>query len=90
MLHDVRASLLRGESEGIPVYFLKQDEYFDRSFLYGTPDGDYFDNLERFTLFARGLLDGLSRLSETFDVIHCNDWQTGLIPVYLKSLLRRR
>ncbi|MFQ5329317.1 MAG: glycogen synthase GlgA [Thermodesulfobacteriota bacterium] len=87
-LHDVTASLLRGESDGVPVYFLKQDEYFDRSFLYGTPDSDYFDNLERFTLFARGLLDGLSRLGETFDVIHCNDWQTGLIPLYLKSLYR--
>ncbi|MFQ5586109.1 MAG: glycogen synthase GlgA, partial [Thermodesulfobacteriota bacterium] len=85
-LHDVRASLLRGENDGVPVYFLKQDEYFDRGALYGTPDGDYFDNLERFTLFSRGLLEGLSRLGTRFDVIHCNDWQTGLIPVYLKSL----
>jgi len=86
--HDVRASLLRGKLGTVPVFFIKQDEYFDRSALYGTPDGDYFDNLERFTCFARALIEAMVQLEENYDIIHCNDWQTGLIPAYLKSIYR--
>jgi starch synthase len=87
-LHKIRVPLFMGTVDGIPVYFVKQDEYFDRSCLYGTPDGDYFDNLERFTLFSRGLLEILSKLKASYDVIHCNDWQTGLIPAYLRSIFK--
>jgi starch synthase len=87
-LHKIKVPLFVGSVDGITVYFVKQDEYFDRRYLYGTPDGDYFDNLERFTLFSRGLLGILSKLRIHYDIIHCNDWQTGLIPAYLRSIFK--
>ncbi|HLE08018.1 MAG TPA: glycogen synthase GlgA [Thermodesulfobacteriota bacterium] len=83
---NVAAEVFKGETEGIPVYFLKRDEYFDRTYLYTTPDGDYFDNLERFTFFSRAALEAISALNLKPDIIHCNDWQTGLIPAYIKSI----
>jgi starch synthase len=75
---------------GVPVYFLAQDQYFDREGLYGTADGDYWDNCERFVFFCRGALESLIELSELWrpQIIHVNDWQTALIPVYLRTLYR--
>jgi len=75
---------------GVPVYFLAHDQYFDRESLYGTADGDYWDNCERFVFFCRGALESLIELGDSWrpQVIHANDWQTGLIPVYLKTLYR--
>ncbi|MEE9614124.1 MAG: glycogen synthase GlgA [Thermodesulfobacteriota bacterium] len=85
----IHVEVFRNEIHGIPVYFLKRDEFFDRSYLYGTPDGDYFDNLERFTFFSRGVLEAARALNIEPDVIHCNDWQTGLIPAYLSDTYRQ-
>jgi len=72
----------------VPVYLLGQDKYYDRPELYRTPQGDYADNAERFIYFSRAALEMLKAVGFQPDVIHCNDWQTGLIPVYLKSLYR--
>jgi starch synthase len=72
--------------EGIPVYFIQRDEFFDRTGLYGTPEGDYRDNAERFIYFSRSVIE-LARLMEfSPDILHCHDWQTSLIPVYLKNV----
>ena len=71
---------------GVTAYFLKRDEYFDRSGLYGGTDGDYFDNLERFIFFSRGVIEAARALEIKPDIIHCNDWQTGLIPAYIKDI----
>ena len=68
------------------VLLVRQDTYYDRDQLYGTPTGDFEDNAERFTFFSRAVVE--TALELTPDIIHCNDWQTGLIPVYLKSLYR--
>jgi len=87
-LREVSAPVLQGSANGIPTYFFKRDEFYDRSYLYGTPDGDYFDNLERFTLLTRGILEALKGLDFKPDIIHCHDWQTGLIPAYLKTLYK--
>ena len=81
---EITAAVYRGVHKGVPVYLLRCDEYFDRSFLYGTPEGDYFDNLERFAFFSRGVLEAVKALGTPPDIIHCNDWQTGLIPAYLR------
>ena len=70
------------------IYFIKRDEFFDRSGLYGTPEGDYFDNPERFIFFARAVLHLSEILNFQPDIIHCNDWQTALTPVYMKSLYK--
>jgi starch synthase len=80
-------SILEGELEReIPVYFIDYKPYFERDELYGTPEGAYEDNAERFILFSRAVLETIKAIGFKPDVIHCNDWQTGLIPVYLKTL----
>lgn len=84
----VYSQVLRVTHEGVPVYFLKRDEYYDRTHLYGTPEGDYFDNLERYAFFCRGVLEALKARGLEPDVIHCNDWQTALIPAYLRDIYR--
>lgn len=84
----VRAEALLGHHQGVPAYFIKRDEFFDRSYLYGTPEGDYFDNLERFAFFSRAVLEVIKARNLSPDIIHCNDWQTGLIPAYLKDMYR--
>ncbi len=68
------------------VLLLRQDAYYDRDHLYGTPSGDFEDNAERFTFFSRAILEAALELRP--DIIHCNDWQTGLAPVYLQTLYR--
>ncbi len=70
------------------VYFIKRDEFFDRSMLYGTSEGDYFDNAERFIFFCRAVLHLCKAINFQPVIIHCNEWQTALLPVYLKSLFK--
>lgn len=82
----VRGRLLRSELPGsnVPVFFIEQDEYFDRPSLYREEGCDYADNCERFAFFCRATLEAIRMLKLAVDVIHCNDWQTGLIPALLK------
>ena len=86
---NVTATVLKSRAGGVDFYFLKCDEYYDRSYLYNTPAKDYFDNLDRFAFFSRATLEAVIALKIRPGVIHCNDWQTGLIPVYLKSKYKR-
>ncbi|MEO0137501.1 MAG: glycogen synthase GlgA [candidate division WOR-3 bacterium] len=65
------------------AYFVDYPAYFQREGLYGTSAGDYPDNFERFTLFAQAVVCLLKEVK--FDVVHCHDWQTGLIPLYIKK-----
>jgi starch synthase len=70
----------------IPVYFIGREEFFDRQYLYGTPKGDYFDNAERFIFFSKAALIFCQHMGFSPDIIHHHEWQTGLIPAYLKSI----
>ncbi len=83
----VKSSYLNSENQKVLVYFLSNDRYFNREGLYFHPDTKkYFtDNDERFIFFCRGVLETLKRLRWQPHIIHCNDWQCGLIPAYLKS-----
>ncbi|RJP25616.1 MAG: glycogen synthase GlgA [Deltaproteobacteria bacterium] len=72
--------------DGVRAFLVRNDRYFDREFLYGTKDGDYVDNCERFAFFCRGVMEWILRSGRRYDVIHCNDWQTALIPAYVKTL----
>jgi len=74
--------------DGIPVYLLEREDLYDRPNLYGNTEGDYYDNLERFTFFTRGALEIARHLSFRPHVIHCNDWQCGLVPALLKGPYR--
>ncbi|HEY6563007.1 MAG TPA: glycogen/starch synthase, partial [Pirellulaceae bacterium] len=68
-----------------PVYFVAREEYFDRAGLYGDGKEDYRDNCERFVFFCRAVLEAVRELELEVDLLHCNDWQTGLVPVYLST-----
>lgn len=78
----------RIRSHGPAAFFVECDDLFDREDLYGTPQGDYPDNAARFIFFSRAVLEACRMMKLRPDMIHCNDWQTGLIPVYLKTLYR--
>jgi starch synthase len=67
-------------------YFIKQDSLYDRDGLYGTPFGDYQDNAERFIFFSRAVPELLNALELEFDVCNCHEWQTGLVPLYFRTL----
>jgi starch synthase len=69
------------DSGKVPVYFIDAAEYYSRNKLYG--EGD---DAERFAFFSRAVIELAKALGEQFDVFHLNDWMTGLIPAYLKTV----
>ncbi len=84
----ITSEVFRTKGAGPTTYLIKRDEFFDRTYLYGTPEGDYFDNLERYAFFSRAVIEAVKGLGIRPDIIHANDWQTGLIPAYLKDLYK--
>jgi starch synthase len=78
------ASVLRTRlGQNISVYLVRADTYFDREFLYGTQNGDYPDNAERFTFFSRAALEILK--IHPVHIIHCHDWQSALVIGFLNT-----
>ena len=77
------ASVFESAVEGMPTYLIGNDKYFDRQEVYG-----YDDDGERFVFFCRAALEMLQKLDWRPDVIHCNDWHTGIIPNWLKTIYR--
>jgi len=69
----------------ISVYFVDHTSFFDRQGLYGDGTTDYPDNIERFSYFCDQALALLKQLDFQPDIVHCHDWQTALIPVFLKE-----
>jgi starch synthase len=80
----------------VPVYLVEQPNYFERDdpaqgrglYQYTLPNGqkrDYPDNSERFIFFSRAVLEAMRLLDYWPEVVHNNDWQTGLVPVYLRE-----
>jgi starch synthase len=70
--------------ENVKVYFLKHGMYLRES-LYGDRLGDYPDNLKRFSYLSLKTLETFKRINFIPDIIHCHDWQTSLVPVYLSE-----
>ena len=66
---------------GITFYFVDNEQYFGRDYIYGMGG----DEGERFAFFCRAVLEALTKIDFVPDVIHCHDWQTGLIPILLKA-----
>ncbi|MFQ5840283.1 MAG: glycogen synthase GlgA [Candidatus Methylomirabilales bacterium] len=81
-------TLWEGEVGRVRVILLGHDGYYDRPGLYQQEGQDYPDNAERFIFLSRGTLEALRVLDCTPDVIHVNDWQTALVPAYLKTRYR--
>ncbi len=69
--------------DGIKFYFVDNEFYFKRSGLYG-----HFDDAERFAFFSRAVLELMPLLDFEPDVLHCNDWHTALVPVFLDAFYR--
>jgi starch synthase len=80
--HTVR--VLTVNSRGVKHYFIDYPPYFDRDEIYGTPLGDYPDNAQRFLLFSKAVIE-IARRDFHPDLIHCHDWQTGMVPALLKT-----
>lgn len=70
---------------GVQVFLVKQDEYFDRTGLYGVEGHDYTDNAERFIYFSRAVVELARRAMPPPDILHVHDWQVGLIPALVKE-----
>lgn len=76
-----RAAVYVDRSNEVPVYFIDAPEYFTRAKLYGESD-----DAERFAFFSRAVLELAKLLGDQFDIIHLNDWMTGLVAAYLKTV----
>jgi starch synthase len=87
---NAKASFIVGQKVKVQVYFLENEFYYNRDGIYvdSKTKTDYPDNDERFIFFCKGVIEMLKRLGWVPDIIHCNDWQTALIPVYLKTVYK--
>lgn len=83
-MRNYSADILSLEEGGVTTYFVRRDEFFDRAQLYNLPDRDYDDNFERFVFFQKVVVALIDHMDLRPDIVHCNDWQTGLIPYFLE------
>ena len=68
------------------VYFIDNEDYFQRKFTVATDDGvEFDDNDERAIFFARGVLETVIKLRWSPDIIHCHGWFTGMVPLFIKN-----
>ena len=74
----VYCGLFTVEKDGVTWYFVDNEYYFRRPDLYG-----YYDDAERFGYFSRAVTELMRDLPEKPDVVHCNDWQSALVPIYI-------
>ena len=72
-------------NSSVKAYFLEYEEFFGHPEVYAGPSGDHSDNYRRFTFLCRACLDLCPFLDWIPDVIHCHDWTTGLVPVFLDT-----
>jgi len=71
----------------IQVYFIDNEEFFKRKFVFNAEDGKFFnDNDERSMFFCKGVLETVKKLGWVPEIIHCHGWMSALMPVYLKTL----
>lgn len=70
----------------LQVYFIDNEDYFHRKYVFEDKEGNFYaDNDERAIFFCKGVLETVRKLGWSPDIIHCNDWMTSLIPLYLKT-----
>ena len=77
------AGVFACEYDGVKYYFIDNEYYFKRFGVYG-----HYDDGERFAFFSKAVLEVLPLIDFFPEIIHCNDWQTGLLPVYLDAYFR--
>jgi len=69
----------------VKAFFIDHEEYFHRNGIYGDDEGDFKDNLSRYQFFCQRALELLKDLDLKVDIVHCHDWHTALIPVFIKE-----
>jgi starch synthase len=74
---------------GLTLHLVCREEYFDRKLPYWTGERDYDDNDARFIFFQKAVVELLRLTDFKADIVHCHDWQTGLLPVFLREAERR-
>ena len=74
----IYCGLFQLERNGVTYYFVDNESYFKRQGIYG-----HFDDAERFAYFSRAVIETPGQIDFKPDIIHCNDWQTALVPIYL-------
>ncbi|MES2572069.1 MAG: glycogen/starch synthase, partial [Verrucomicrobiota bacterium] len=80
------AEILQGEApNGVQLFLVRRDEYFDRSGLYGADGRDYGDNAERFIYFSKAVVELARRVVPPPQIVHVHDWQTALVPALIKE-----
>jgi starch synthase len=79
--HQKSCAVWHETSKNYSVFFIDAPEYFHRTELYGARD-----DVERFAFFSRAVMELCRHLGQPVDVLHCNDWMTGLIPVYHRTV----
>lgn len=77
--------LLTAKYDGVVFYFIDNEYYFGRPGIYG-----HYDDAERFAFFSMAVLEAIAHMDFTPDILHGNDWQTGLIPVFYNAFYRNR
>lgn len=75
--------IFEASENGVTYYFIDNQYYFKRDGLYG-----HYDDAERFAFFSRAVIEALPYLNFKPEIIHCNDWQTALVPIYLNAFYR--
>ena len=79
------AEILAVPNAPVPTFLVRADRFFDRDGLYGVGGRDYDDNAERFAFFCRAALEWLRHASPAPDILHMHDWQTALVPAFLRA-----
>jgi starch synthase len=75
------------QSARMQVYFIDNDDYFQRKFIVSDASGKEFeDNDERALFFARGVIETVKKLRWSPDIVHCHGWMSALVPVYLRNI----
>ena len=73
------------QSARMQVYFIDNDDFFQRRYTIADENGEFEDNEDRSIFFVRGVLETVKKLRWTPDIIHCHGWMTALTPLYIKK-----
>ncbi len=74
----------------LQVYFIDNEDYFQRKFVFEDGNNKFYpDNDERAIFFCKGVMETVKKLGWAPDIVHCNDWMTSLIPLYMKTRYKK-
>ncbi len=77
------------QSARLQIYFIDNEDYFQRKFTFTDKNGEYFkDNDERAVFYARGVLETVKKLGWSPDIVHCHGWFSSLVPLYIKRAFK--